>query len=83
MLKGVMIASKATTGVATALIVPQVAIPLLVASGMTYGAARQLMKTPSAARLAVKKALENNTGMFGAAGAELYNQMLREDGEAR
>jgi hypothetical protein len=50
---------------------------------MTYGAARQLMKTPSAARLAVKKALENNTGMFGAAGAELYNQMLREDGEAR
>jgi hypothetical protein len=83
MLKGVMIASKATTGVATALIIPQVAIPLLVASGMTYGAAKQLMKTPSAARLAVKKALENNTGMFGAAGADLYNQMLREDGEAR
>jgi hypothetical protein len=83
MLKGVMIASKATTGVATALIIPQVAVPLLVASGMTYGAARQLMKTPSAARLAVKKALENNTGMFGAAGADLYNQMLREDGEAR
>jgi hypothetical protein len=83
MLKGVMIASKATTGVATALIIPQVAIPLLVASGMTYGAARQLMKTPSAARLAVKKALENNTGMFGAAGADLYNQMLREDGETK
>jgi hypothetical protein len=79
MLKGVMIASKATTGVATALIIPQVAIPILVASGLTYGAAKQLMKTPSAARLAVKKALENNTGMFGAAGADLYNQMLRED----
>jgi hypothetical protein len=83
MLKGVMIASKATTGVATALIIPQVAIPILVASGLTYGAAKQLMKSPSAARLAVKKALENNTGMFGAAGADLYNQMLREDGEAR
>ena len=83
MLKGVMIASKATTGVATALIIPQVAIPILVASGLTYGAAKQLMKTPSAARLAVKKALENNTGMFGAGGADLYNQMLREDGEAR
>ena len=79
MLKGVMIASKATTGVATALIIPQVAIPILVASGLTYGAAKQLMKTPSAARLAVKNALENNTGMFGAAGADLYNQMLRED----
>jgi hypothetical protein len=79
LLKGVMIASKATTGVATALIIPQVAIPVLVASGLTYGAAKQLMKSPSAARLAVKKALENNTGMFGAAGADLYNQMLRED----
>ena len=83
MLKGVMIASKATTGVATALIIPQVAIPILAASGMAYGTAKQLMKNPSAARLAVKKALENNTGMFGAAGAELYNQMLREDGETR
>ena len=79
MLKGVMIASKATTGVATALIIPQVAIPVLVASGLTYGAAKQLMKSPSATRLAVKKALENNTGMFGAAGADLYNQILRED----
>lgn len=80
LLKGVMIASKAATGVATAAIIPQVAIPVLIASGMTYGAAKALMKTPSAARLAVKKALENNTGLFGAAGSELYNQMLREDG---
>lgn len=79
LLKGVMIASKAATGVATAAIIPQVAIPILTASGLTYAAAKQLMKTPSAARLAVKKALENNTGMFGAAGSELYNQILRED----
>lgn len=83
LLKGVMIASKAATGVATAAIIPQVAIPVLVASGLTYGAAKQLMKTPSAARLAVKKALENNTGMFGSGGAELYNQILREDGETK
>lgn len=83
LLKGVMIASKAVTGVATAAIIPQVAIPVLVSSGMTYAAAKQLMKTPSAARLAVKKALENNSGMFGAGGAELYNQLLREDAEAR
>jgi hypothetical protein len=83
LLKGVMIASKATTGVATALIIPQVAIPILTASGLTYGAARQLMKTPGPARIAIKKALENNTGMFGAAGADLYNQMLREDAETK
>ena len=83
LLKGIMIASKAATGVATAAIIPQVAIPVLVASGITYGAAKQLMKTPSAARLAVKKALENNAGLFGSGGAELYNQILREDGETR
>ena len=83
LLKGVMIASKAATGVATAAIIPQVAIPILIASGLTYGAAKQLMKTPSAARLAVKKALENNTGMFGSAGSDLYNQLLREDAEAK
>jgi hypothetical protein len=78
-----MIASKAATGVATAAIIPQVAIPVLVMSGLTYGAAKQLMKTPSAARLAVKKALENNTGMFGSAGSDLYNQLLREDAETK
>jgi hypothetical protein len=83
LLKGIMLASKATTGFATTLIMPAVAIPVLTASGMTYAAARELMKNPSAARLAVKKALENNTGMFGAAGTQLYQQMLREDAETQ
>jgi len=83
LLKGVMIASKATTGVATAAIIPQVAIPILIASGFSYTAAKQLMKTPSAARLAVKKALENNTGMFGSAGTQLYQQLLSEDAETQ
>lgn len=83
LLKGVMLASKATTGFATTLIMPAVAIPILTASGMTYAAARQLMKNPSAARLAVKKALENNAGLFGSAGTQFYQQMLREDAETQ
>jgi hypothetical protein len=36
------------------------------------------MKNPSAARLAIKKALEDNAGMFGAAGADIYNQLSGE-----
>lgn len=83
LLKGLMLAAKATTGFATGYMMPQVAIPVLVGSGMTYTAAKQLMKTPSATRLAVKKALENNTGLFGAGGADFYNQMLREDAETQ
>lgn len=83
LLKGLMIASKATTGVATAAIIPQVAIPVLLASGMSYGAAKQLMKNPSAARLALKQALENNAGTFGSAGTEFYQQLLREDAETQ
>jgi hypothetical protein len=62
---------------------PQVAIPILTASGMTYAAAKQLMKNPSATRLAVKKALENNTGMFGAAGTQFYQQLMSEDAETQ
>jgi len=81
LLKGIMIASKATTGVATAAIIPQVAIPILLASGISYTSAKQLMKNPSAMRLAVKRALQDNTGLFGAAGTQLYQQMLSEDAE--
>lgn len=79
LLKGIMIASKAATGVATYYMMPQIAIPVLVASGVTYTAAKQLMKNPSAARLALKKALENNSGAFGAAGSDLYNQIIRDE----
>ena len=83
LLKGAMLASKAATGFATTFIMPQIAIPILTASGLTYAAAKQLMQNPSAARLAVKKALENNTGMFGSAGTQFYQQMLREDAETQ
>ncbi len=83
LLKGAMLASKAATGFATAFIVPQVALPVLVASGISYGAAKKLMENPSALRLAVKKALENNTGTFGAAGTQFYQQMLQEDAETQ
>lgn len=83
LLKGVMLAGKATAGVATYYMMPQIAIPILVASGITYTAAKQLMKTPSAARLAIQKALENNSGAFGAAGADLYNQIQRTKSETK
>lgn len=81
LLKGAMIASKAATGFATTFIMPQVAIPILLASGTTYGAAKALMKNPSATRLAVKQALEKNPGVFGAASTQFYQQLLREDAE--
>lgn len=74
-----MLASKVATGFATAWAAPMVAIPILTASGMTYAAAKQLMKNPSATRIAIKQALEKNPGMFGAAGTDLYNQLTRED----
>lgn len=77
-LKGLMIGSKAATGVATAAIVPQVAIPVLVASGMAYGAAKQLMKDPSAARLAVQKALQDNPGLLGQASGNVLGQLSDE-----
>lgn len=75
-LKGLMIGSKAATGVATAAIIPQVAIPILTASGISYAAAKQLMKNPSAARLAVQKALQDNPGLLGQAAANIYNQEM-------
>jgi len=74
-----MLASKAATGAATTIAAPAVAIPVLVASGMTYAAAKQLMKNPSAARIAVQKALQDNPAMFGAAGQQLLDQLLREE----
>lgn len=83
LLKGVMLAGKATAGVATYYMMPQIAIPILVSSGLTYAAAKQLMKTPSAARLAVQKALQDNAGIFGAAGADLYNQIQRTKAEGQ
>ena len=74
-----MLASKVATGFATTWAAPMVAIPILTASGMTYAAAKQLMKNPSATRIAIKNALEKNPGLFGTAGADLYNQINSEE----
>lgn len=53
-----VIAGKLATGGALAFFNPVVAMSLLTASGMSYGAAKQLMKNPSAARLAVQRAID-------------------------
>lgn len=60
-----MIAGKLTGLGALGLFAPQFAIPILTASGMSYKAAQQLMKDPSATRLAVQKALQDNPGLIG------------------
>jgi hypothetical protein len=53
-----VIGSKLATGVALAAFNPGLAIPVLVASGISYGAAAKLMKNPSAARVAVEQAIQ-------------------------
>lgn len=60
-----MIAGKLTGLGALGLFAPQFAIPILTASGMSYKAAQQLMKDPSATRLAVQEALKANPGLIG------------------
>lgn len=53
-----VIAGKLATGGALALFNPAVAVPLMVASGITYKTAQQLMKNPSAARAAFQRAID-------------------------
>ena len=53
-----VIAGKIATGGALALFNPAVALSLLTASGISYGAAKQLMKNPSATRVAVEQAIQ-------------------------
>lgn len=53
-----VIAGKLATGGALAFFNPVVAMSLLTASGLSYGAAKQLMKNPSAARVAVQRAID-------------------------
>ena len=53
-----VIGGKVLTGGALALFNPAVAVPMLVASGLSYKAAEQLMKNPSAARAAFQKAVD-------------------------
>jgi hypothetical protein len=63
--RNVMIAGKLLGIGALGAFSPTIAIPILTASGMTYKAAQQLMKDPSAARLAVQKALRDNPQLIG------------------
>ena len=62
-----VIAGKVAGGTALALFTPQVAIPLLVSSGLTYKAAERLMQNPSALRKAVEAAVQK-VGPAAAAG---------------
>jgi hypothetical protein len=62
-----VIAGKVAGGTALALFTPQVAIPLLISSGLTYKAAERLMQNPSALRKAVEAAVQK-VGPAAAAG---------------
>lgn len=59
--RSLAIGSKITAGSALTWASPQIAIPVLVASGVSYKAAQQLMKSPSNLRIAVEKALQKLT----------------------
>jgi hypothetical protein len=53
-----VIAGKIGTGTALALFNPQVFVPVMVASGLSYKAAEQLLKNPSAARVVMEQAIQ-------------------------
>lgn len=63
--RNVMIAGKLTGLGALGLFSPTIALPILTASGMSYAAAKALMKDPGATRLAVQKALQENPQLIG------------------
>lgn len=63
--RNVMIAGKLTGLGALGFFSPTIAIPILTASGLSYAAAKQLMKDPGATRLAVQKALQDNPQLLG------------------
>lgn len=63
--RNVMIAGKLLGIGALGAFSPQIAIPILTASGMTYKAAQALMKEPSKMRLAVQKAIQENPQLIG------------------
>ena len=49
--------------------------PILVAFGLTYGAAKKLMSSPGATRQAVSEALMNNPSLFGVIPANVREQL--------
>jgi len=70
-----MIAGKLSGLGALGFFSPYIALPILTASGITYGAAKQLMKDPGATRKAVSEALTNNPALFGVVPANVREQL--------
>lgn len=73
--RNLMIAGKLTGLGALGLFSPMIAGPILVASGLTYGAAKKLMSSPGATRQAVSEALMNNPSLFGVIPANVREQL--------
>jgi hypothetical protein len=78
LLRGAMLASKAATGFATAYMAPVVALPVLLGSGVAYGTAVGLLRSPEKLRVALQKSLQDNPGLFGAAGQQLLEQINKD-----
>jgi len=72
--RNVMIAGKLAGLGALGFFSPAIAVPILVASGISYKAAQALMKEPSKLRLAVQDALKQNPGLFGVGLSNLRGQ---------
>jgi hypothetical protein len=73
--RSIMIAGKLTGLGALGLFSPTIALPILTASGLTYGAAKQLMKDPGATRTAVAEALQKNPSLFGIVPSNIREQI--------
>lgn len=73
--RNLMIAGKLTGLGALGFFSPMIAGPILVASGLTYGAAKKLMESPSATRQAVSEALMSNPALFGVVPANIREQL--------
>jgi hypothetical protein len=72
--RNVMIAGKLAGLGALGFFSPAIAVPILIASGISYKAAQALMKEPSKLRLAVQDALKANPGLFGVGLSNLRSQ---------
>ncbi|CAB4147893.1 LT_GEWL domain containing protein [uncultured Caudovirales phage] len=70
-----MIAGKLSGLGALGLFSPTIALPLLTASGLSYGVAKKLMQDPGATRIAVQKAIQDNPGLLGNLSGNVQNQM--------
>jgi hypothetical protein len=70
-----MIAGKLTGLGALGFFSPLIAGPILVASGLTYGAAKKLMQDPGATRKAVSEALMSNPSLFGVVPSNVREQL--------